>query len=334
MPPYTQGLTIIQSGRETTKGTLVAATSKLAAESQFKVMPRDLVVRPKIIQGLLLANPGQELVTMRGVEWEIPPTELIYNQIQQLFAMAIKGGVTPTGAGPFIWTYTRDPTGNPTLDARTIEYRLTDGTTPSDWKFGYGMCRQLEISGAENEPLRYSARGFGRRLQTATLTAAQALPAFSSVPMALSTVYIDSTWAGRGTTQVSGQVLGWRFTIGSGAKPIAAADGRADLDFSIDVLDPDEVTIGIELVILATAGGQWATEKTAAEAQSLRAVEIRAVNGADSLKLQALCKHTAGSVFPDDVRDGVPIVPLRLEGSSDATNAFAAVLINGAATLG
>src|SRR3972149_2593194 len=162
MPSYSQGLTIIQSGREATKGTAVAATSKFAVEG-FTTRPIDAIIRPKIIKGLLLANPGDELAVHRGMEWEIANSPVIYNQFQQFLAMVYKGAVSPAGAGPYTWTYTRDPTADPTLDSRTFEVRQTDGATPNDIEFAYGMCQSLEISGAENEALRFAARGFGRR---------------------------------------------------------------------------------------------------------------------------------------------------------------------------
>src|SRR3990167_4137725 len=87
MPPFSEGLTLYQSGRETTKGTAVAATSKLAIE-RLLTRPRDLLVRPKLAKGLVLANPGNELAVMRGIDWEIPDTPLVYNQFQQLLAMS------------------------------------------------------------------------------------------------------------------------------------------------------------------------------------------------------------------------------------------------------
>lgn len=327
MGVYNEALTIVQSGRESTKGTLVATTSKTAVE-RIIVRPKDQLARPKLLKGLKLANRGNELAVMRGIEWEIPDTPVIYNQLQQFLAMAYKGGVTPTGANPYTWTYPRDPTIHPTLDSRTFEVRQTDGATPNDWKFGYTMLEALEFTGAENEPLKFNARGYARRIQTATLTAAQALPSIAIPPMALSQVYIDSTWANLGTTAIAGQVLGWKYRFETGSKPLMTADARSDLDFTVDIIDEDAVRLAIELVILATAGGQWATEKTAAEAGTLRAVEIRAVVGADSLKLQGLAKHTPGSVFPDDLREGQRIVTLRLEGSTDDTNFAQAILIN------
>ena len=334
MPSYTQGLTIFQSGRETTKGTAVAATSKFAVEGMV-IRPIDSIVRPKIIKGVLLANPGNELAVQRGMEWEFSNTPLIYDQLQQFLAMTYKGAVAPSAGPPYTWTYTRDPLADPALDSRTFEMRQTDGTTPNDVEFAYGMCQSLEISGAENEPLRMAAKGFGRRIQSSTLTAAQALPTVVIPPMALSSVYIDPTWATRGTTLVSGQVLGWKYRIESGVKPLMTADARSDLDFTVDVIDWNDVKLSLELVILATASGQWATEKTAAEALTLRAVEVRAVVSANaSLKLRGLFRHTAGSVFPADVQDGQRICTLSLEGSTDDTNFAEAILINTAAALG
>lgn len=333
MPSFSQGLTIFQSGRESTKGTAVAATSKFAVEGMV-IRPIDELVRPKIIKGVMLANPGNELAVHRGMEWEFSNTPLIYNQLQAFLAMTYKGGVSPTGSDPYTWTYTRNPLADPALDSRTFEMRQTDGTTPNDIEFAYGMCQSLEVSGAENEPLRMAARGFGRRIQSSTLTAAQALPTVVIPPMALSSVYIDSTWAGLGGTLVAGQVLGWKYRIESGVVPLMTADARSDLDFTLDVIDWNNVKLSLEIVMLATASGQWATEKTAAEALTLRAVEVRAVVSASAtLKLQGLFKHTMGSVFPADLQDGQRVCTLALEGSTDDTNFAQAILINTAATL-
>src|SRR3972149_3216892 len=295
MPSYSQGLTIIQSGREATKGTAVAATSKFAVEG-FTTRPIDAIIRPKIIKGLLLANPGDELAVHRGMEWEIANSPVIYNQLQQFLAMVYKGGASPGAGPPYTWTYTRDPTADPTLDSRTFEVRQTDGATPNDIEFAYGMCQSLEISGAENEALRFAARGFGRRIQSSTLTAAQALPPVVIPPMALPQVHIGDRWATRGATAIAGQVLGWRHTIESGIKPLMTADARADLDFTVDVLDWNEVKLGLELGILATAGGQWATEKTKAEAGALGAGGGRPGGGAGSLQLQGRLEDKPGGV--------------------------------------
>ncbi len=332
MGVYNEALTIIQSGRESTKGTLVPATSKCAIE-KMRVRPIDQFARPKLLKGLKLANRGNETVVFRGIEWEIPDTPVVFNDLQKYLAMAYKGGVAPTGVGPYTWTYPRDPTIHPTLDSRTFEVRQTDSATPSDWEFGYAMLQAIEFSGAQDDIVRFNARGFARRLQTSTLTAAQAMASVVIPAVGLSSVYIDSTWVNLGTTLVSGQLLGWKYRFETGEMPQRTIDARPDLDHTIDVINEDNVKLRVELVILATAGGQWATEKTAAEAGTLRAVEVRTVVGADSLKLQGLCKHTNASTFPDDDRDGQRIITLQLEGSTDDTNFAQAILINSKATM-
>lgn len=332
MPNLNDGFELYQWGREATRGTLVAATSKLAVD-RLKITPNDAVDRPQIAKGLLVANRGNELVVARGVDWEIPDSRVVFNQLQSFMAMALQGNVASTGVGPYVWTHTRNPAADPGLDARTFELRQSDGATPSDWEFGYGMLSRLEVMGAENEALKFNAAGFGRRLQTSTLTAAQAFPSIVIPPMALSSVYIDDTFAALGTTLIAGQVLGWKWTFESGAYPIPTADARADLDFMLHGYDPNNVKQAMEIVILATAGGQWATEKARAEAAALRAVEIRATVGADILKLQGLFKYTAGSVLPDDSRNGQRIATLRLEGSTDDVNYARSIITNGQQTV-
>src|SRR3989304_3770359 len=100
MPSYSQGLTIIQSGREATKGTAVAATSKFAVEG-FTTRPIDAIIRPKIIKGLLLANPGDELAVHRGMESE-PSTSLVsLNPKIDGMCDNSEMRISPAGAGPY-----------------------------------------------------------------------------------------------------------------------------------------------------------------------------------------------------------------------------------------
>jgi hypothetical protein len=95
-------------------------------------------------------------------------------------------------------------------------------------------------------------------------------------------MFIDSTWATRGVTQIVGQVMDWKFTIETGQTPVVTADARSDQDFTSVFIDPSKVAIMLEATLLAGPGafGQWATEKTAAETTpggALRAIECRAV---------------------------------------------------------
>jgi len=335
-------LTLPQWGLETntapgTPSAPVAATKKMAVKD-FLIRPIDAIAREQILKGLAIANRGNEVVLQRGVDWEVPETSMVYDELHYWFGMAVPGAPVKTGTGPFTWTSTLDPTmasaSTSSYHLRTIELGLTSHVSSdnSDWEIPAAFLREIEFVGAANNVVKMSARGSGRRLQPSTRTAALALFPIQEVPTALSKVYIDSTWASRGTTQITGQIIGWRFKIATGLHGQVTADGRSDLDYSVVLLNPDERRWSIEIDMKAQLNtGQWQTEKTAAEAGTLRAVEIRtdfAGAVAYQTRFQALCKHTAGSVFPDGRENGEVTVKLSLEGSTDDTNALAMIVTN------
>lgn len=335
MATYLEALGVQQWAKETVAGTLVAATSKIAC-IDFNVIVKDSLDDPQILNSLAIGNKGYEIVLQRWVEWEIAESPLDYNQIQSLFSMAIAGAVI-TGVGPYTHTSTGDPTSPAFPHVRTIEARLTDGTTPSDWKLGYAMLTDLTITCAADATLRFSAKGFARVLTTATITAALALPlvgVLSEEPAALSSLYIDSAFGGIGGTIVTGQGLGWKWTFTSGWQPRWTTDARSTLDYTVAELDPKSRKAMLEITMLATPAGQWATEKTAAEALALRAVELRAVNGANSLKIQGLYKHKpVPSLLPTQADKGQIIAVAKLESSTDQANWLKTIVINGTAAV-
>lgn len=332
--PIIHALTTPQWGLEATSapnvpGAAVAATKKMAVKDLL-IKPNDSIVRDQILKGLAIANRGNEVIVERGLDWEIPDTPYVFDEFHYWQGMAFVRP-TKTGVGPFVWTSTLDPTTIQAVDMRTIELRYTDGTNNSDWEF-QGFLTEIEIIGAAGQPVRFNAKGKGRRLQTSTLTAALALPSIVEVPTALTKVFIDSTWANRGTTQITGQIVGWRFTFATGLMGQITADGRTDQDHSVVLLNPDERKWTFEADIKANLNtGQWQTEKTAAEAGTLRAVEVRGdiTSGiAYQFKLQGLFKHTLASLFPTDRNNGEVMAKLSMEGSTDDTNALAMICQN------
>lgn len=325
------GLDTYQWGLEgaSTPGTLVPATSKIAVET-MSFRPLDLVVRPKLANAIMLDNPGNELVVMRGTEWTAEGP-VVFDQLQNWLTMLLKTITDPGGAAPATWQFTYDPTALNTIRTFTLERRGTDGTNPIDNEWGYACARSLRITGGENAPLRMTVEGFARRIQASTLTAGQALPVIEMPPTPLAKLWINPSWATLGTTQITGgQLIDFNILIKSGLKPLMSPEGQTDLDFRSHFRDRDEVGIEFEATMrIEASSGQYATEKTAAEAQSLRAVRLE-VDGTSSrtIEIDFLAKHAAGSLFEWGSQDGIAIVTLRLVSASDLTNAFAVKVIN------
>lgn len=331
--PMIQALSLPQWGLESVKapgtpGAAVAATKKMAVKD-FLISPTDSISRSEVpLKSMVIANTGGEVVMARGTDFEVPETPFFFDEGHYWAAMAIVGGVAVAGS---TWIYTLNPL-SPGVgrDLRTIELGLGDGTNTSDWKIPACFLTEINYIGSPNQPTRFSAKGQGRRLQTATRTAALSMFPTVGAGSGLSKVFIDPSWANRGTTQVVGQITGWKFHLETGLFGQATIDGRTDQDYVIAVLNPDNVkwTIEMDYKALGTAA-IWQTEKTAAEAGTLRAVEIRLDNTATyQAKFQALVKHSAASVFPNVRSNGEVMGKFVFEGSTDDTNALAIAITN------
>ena len=329
--PYPSDLENVQWAREATPGTDLPATSKAIVERFNPVPSSPDAYRPSLARGLVLANRGGESVIQRGTDWTMEGP-LAFEQAQHLFNGAIANVASPTGAGPYVWTHTRNPAVMPSLASYTFERRLTDGSTPVDHAWHYCMFTDLELTFATNEVWMYSASGFGRRVQTEAMTAALTLPSHEVAVAPGTKVYIDSTWAALGTTQVTGQILSGSIKFGSGAGPLWTADGRSDLDFTQVSYASSRVTCEVELTMLL--GAQYATEKTAAEAMSLRAMRIQ-IDGSVAtrqIQLDMLLKYVKPELYAIDYDDEQAIVTMNLVGSTDGTNAWLAKVTNSVAT--
>lgn len=326
-------LTVVQVAMESTAGTDLATTSKLVVE-RFEATPEDEVYRPQHKAGLLVANKGNEQVMTRGSRLTVGG-KLCYEQAQHWLEGAIAGAITPTGTNPYTWTFTRNATAVPTLDTYTFERRISDGSNVIGNAWHYGVIDSLTLRGSPRQMIEYEAQLFARRIQTETLTAGQSLPStITFMPHGTSALYIDSTFANRGTTLVSSQLLDWSLTIRPGLEPLFTADGRSDLDYPTVALNDQNIGLEFKATLLVPgSSSQYATEKTAAEAQTLRACEVRLTDsgGAMSLKLQFLAKHERGSLFTLGQQQGQNVVEVSLVGSTDATNYMAAVLVNATA---
>lgn len=323
-------LRLFQWGKETTRGTAVAATSKMAIPF-LDLQEEDTMHRPFLAKGLGHRYPGSETPVQRYTSWSVPEFPVIYDQLQHWLSMSVMGGITAVGTAPEVWTFARSLTADPVPHTWTLERRVTDGSSPVDNEFAYAFAHNIGFSWAAGEPILMTADGCARRKQTSTLTAAQAMPTIEIPPVALSKMYIDSTWANLGTTQITGQILSASIGFATGLKPIWTLDARADMDYTAYV--PDFSAVGLDVEITALLAGQYATEQTAAEAGTIRAVRLQ-VDGTSSRQIQfdMLLKHDKASLFKIGSQDGQDLVTMNLVDTDDGTNMFRVKLSNNIAT--
>ena len=249
-----QPFTILQIGEEAAKGTIVAATQQLpgegslAEEQDFYRSPYPAGVR---------ANVGGAGVVIRNgveVDWN---SELTAEDLLWALHSGVLGDVTPVGAtADKIWTFTPElTTGIPTLDSVSLEFARSDGVTNHYYgEAGYGLARSFKLDWAFNQAAKSNVKWFARARQTGAPTAALT-PIADREPLIsnLLFVYLDTTWAGLGGTQLTGLVRSASLDVATGLAPDYTLDGRADKDLTVHKVGL--LTARLSIVFEFDAGG-------------------------------------------------------------------------------
>lgn len=317
------------------RGTPAAATSKVAIEKLDWGDDDENIYRPQFTTGLLLRNRGAATAVQHGTRFNFSDQPVVWEQLMHWLTMVIEGDPTvvwDNGAGVYRWTFVRNPAANPSPLSWTLQRRFStglgavEGTDKIDQRAAYALMSELELAWALNEHMRMSGSGFARKFESSAITGALSLPTAELGVSALSTVYMNDSWATLGNTLLAEQVVSWRWRIGTGAMPLYTAEGRTGLDFTKHQYAAPEVQLGLGLTLLLDPA-TYAAESVKAAAGDLRAVRLKvAGSGGRLLQVDGLFQHTKPSLFKVGEQDGQDIVEIELEESTDQTNFLQAVI--------
>lgn len=324
--PSNAAATLYQIGVQSTFDTAVAATAKLLVP-RIDIEQTDQLGRPQWAKGLAVRNRGNEHPVTRGTRVTIPAFAVPLEQLPHWLGMAIVSGVSATG-DPDSYTYTRDITAAPGVTMATLERRLTEFTNHIDEEWPNFVLTELTLSGAQGQDIMLAASGFAAARAASTLTASLSAPATPEVmPHALSEVYLDTSWANAGNTQLTGKVLSWALSITTGAVGIPTADGRAGLDYGALVYDANQIGHRFTARLLQDKT-LYQAEQTAAKAGTLRCVRV-AYDGTSTLawNIDALVKHENAEIAPVDESDGQVVYDVTMVDATDETNSLEAVAV-------
>lgn len=213
---------VMQYGKETTRGTAVAATKKLlgrvpaVGSDRQPIFPREDVG---------INTPSVRSFTHQYLyENTISVEHGYYQMLPVLFGCGVKGGVTASettaSQQDYLWTFTPSLTAANSPDALTIEL----GDDEAAYEFEYCMFKRLRISGKvaqgmDASPVTVEADFFGRQATNTTLTAALSLPSAEPINAKLSRFYLDTTWAGVGGTEKTNILREFDIEILTGVHP-------------------------------------------------------------------------------------------------------------------
>lgn len=229
----------LQVGREATPGTLVPATRQIigdgalneTAQKYFSPYP----------MGVRVDGGGAGTTLQRGTEFSVD-TELTAEEILWPLLTGIEGGVTPTpGAtgdeAAQTWVFAPPPTAGSAdiIDTMTMEYLQSDGVTNFLVnRAGNCFTSGFTLNWAASQIATMNWTGMGRAREASPVPTAAIVPYPSRQPLAsnFTTVSLDPTWAGLGTTPIVGTVEGGQVAVTTGLAAKYKMDGRETLDFS------------------------------------------------------------------------------------------------------
>ncbi len=321
-------LEAVQYGVETTPGTIVAADTVLELEGGGgSFAPNIERVPVEDRHGVLAVT--RDLVVMRGSAMSYSHV-LDYEQMAIALACGLDADPV-TGAGPYDRVWTPSLTAPNALDTASFEVSFTDGSTRHlEKEFGYAVCTGFAIEGGASEEAKFTADWIGRAQQASTYTTSQSPLTREEIAGGDFGLYIDGTWANLGTTQKTGLIRSFKYTVQTGVKPKFSMDARGDLDFG-GILRGE---LGVQLDIEYWFNGDAATEYAAWEAGTLRAMSLEAAGaGTSTLNLQGMFRYLTPPTFGED--EGIRTLSATLEGRRDATsgNLLSVALTNSVATL-
>jgi hypothetical protein len=248
----------IQIGAEATRGTGVAADIVLLG--RLTMTPEITWSMPEDEERNSLAllhrqtNVGQQAsLSFEGI--------MTFQQLIYLLDMGI-GAVTTTrpdsGGNPTVYDHVFEPTltALAVANSYTIEY----GDGQQEYESVFCMASELSFSFAMGESWQMGAEIFGNFPAKSTFTGALTAPTVEEVIGQKTKIYMDTTWSGVGTTQVSASLISASIRIPTGFGPTRYADGG--LEFG--AVAESKRAAEIELVFKHNASGEAEYDKFAA----------------------------------------------------------------------
>jgi hypothetical protein len=134
----------IQLGRQSVVGTAVAATTVFPADAGFLGFELDRASESpnEDFGGSSREQPGRRSTGVRGAGASLPFVGRFQDLMHPL-EMHVAGSVSPTGVGPYVYTYTFDETAD-TLKPYTLEYGDIN-STQDEWRATGVVCNELEF---------------------------------------------------------------------------------------------------------------------------------------------------------------------------------------------
>lgn len=304
----------IQAGKESVAGTAVAATAKWMGMTLAASLKDREIVLPEDERGSLAA--AQRSYSPSYL-WESKLQGTVtYEDMILLLSMALKGGITPSTVDTSAknWVFTPSLTAANTPDTFTLEF----GDDTQAYEAEYCFVKALEIGGAMDEALKFSAELVGRQLTATTFTGALADRTVEDALTAKSKLYMDDTGGTIGTTQKTVTLIDWTWRLP------AHFVAKRHQDGALTFTALSEVKLKPELDLLCEFNAGVATLRTKYTGETRQLVRLKttgalvgAVSAVKTVQIDGAFKITEFDVL--DERNGASVVMMKLQGEYDGT---------------
>ncbi|HWE41943.1 MAG TPA: hypothetical protein VG432_05520, partial [Gemmatimonadaceae bacterium] len=174
---------VVQYGVETTVGTSVPATAKLAVDAATPELDRGSAFGAEDYGRSIRNHAGRGYHGLRGAQMPFAG-DVTFEQIMVFLEAHYQGGVTPTGTDPYTWVYALEG-GAATRKTLTIEEGVPS-STQDEWEMAGCVVDELTLeydalAAPGAQPWRMSGTLLGLNRTVATLTASLTLPALETV---------------------------------------------------------------------------------------------------------------------------------------------------------
>ncbi len=267
----------LQFGLEATRGTAVAADTLLAG-AEVHPIPVDRVVSFPEDEVGVRARSTRARIDQFLAEETIRVPAAYFQILPAMFSIALKGNITPveqTGSqADWLWAFA--PSMTATNDPDTITLEMGDDTDA--YEIEHVMGDRIKLAGViaqagELSPVELEVGYFGRQVSKVSFTGGLSIPTMTDIVAKFSRLYIDSTWANRGTTEVTSIVRSWDLEILTGVHPKFFGSANRFFDtFGQNYID-------VMLTVMLEGNVAADTEFDAFRTPTLQAVSIKLDSG-------------------------------------------------------
>lgn len=218
----------VQYGKESSRGTAVAATKILLSQVPAVNSDRQPVYP--------VENVGIRTDSVRAVVHQYLYTNTLstehgyFQELPVLFGCGLKGSVTASeqtsGQTDYMWTFTPSLTAANSPDALTIEL----GDDIQAFEAEYCQFERIRFSGQvaqgmDASPVSVEADFYGRQLTPTTFTNSLSYATAEPINAKLARFYLDTAWSGVGVTEKTNILRGFDVEILTGVHPVFTGSG-------------------------------------------------------------------------------------------------------------